>query len=426
MPRAPLASLGMCLIMCLVGGGGVSRGQGEGSITWDKTNEVWVVRIELPKVWDESAQKWRRKVRKATSKNKKLAMQKLVKMQREVEQGNLGTRNTTVQAWVDYWIANIAPKRVNPNSLDSYRSTLKMVTARFGDKPIGHLTPQRIREFTAEVAASKSPGTARNLHGYLSRCLRDAVGDGLLTSHPMEHLSIPRRAKAVENALSVDDAVKLLKWLGKQIDEQGPHAHLAPLWIAYLLTGARRGELIGLEAGRVGDNLDVTWQLQRLNPKDAANTSADYEMRHLTRNLYLVRPKSKAGWRLYPLVEPLKSMMRGLAADLPEDALVFRRPDGEPWQPDGITYRWRKMLIAAGIESESTPAEERVKLHGARHTVVDLLYMLDVPEHVISDIVGHSSRQVSRGYRTQQSPAVKDAMTAVANVLTGGQSQLPQ
>lgn len=401
----------------------MARGKGEGSITHDEAKKLWRVRVELPAVWDDEKGKWRRRHRYASSKDKKVAMQKLRAIQREVERGNLSSKNTTVEAWVSHWLTEIAPKKVNPNSIRAYRSTLnRHVVERYKGKKLQYLTPTRIRSLTAEIAEQKSPSTARNLHSYLSHCLKDAVGDGYLLEHPMEHLSIPKRAKTAERAFTVEQAVDLLKWLGRQIDEQTKHAYLAPLWIAFLLTGARKGELLGLEPDRVGDHLDVTWQLQRLNADDVAAASADYEHRHLEGTFYLVRPKSKAGWRSYPLVEPLASIIKAMAAGTPKGKLVFRTPDGSPWDRDKITDLWYAMLVAAGAEKAATPNKEMVNVHGARHTVADLLDLLEVPETVIMDILGHSTRHMSRSYRTRQSPAVKSAMESVAHLLQTGEA----
>ncbi|NDK31161.1 tyrosine-type recombinase/integrase [Nesterenkonia haasae] len=400
----------------------MARGKGEGSISYDAKKGLHRVRVELPPIWDEAEGKWKRRHRYASSKDKKKAMQKLVKIQREVERGNLSSKTITVDKWVEHWLKDIAPQKINPNSIKSYRSALnKHVAERYKGKKLQELTPQRIRSLTAEIAERKSPGTARNLHSYLSKCLSDAVGDGYLLEHPMQHLTIPKRGKTVEKALTVEQAVELLKWLGKQMDEKTKHAHLAPLWIAFLLTGARKGELLGLEPDRVGSHLDVTWQLQRLNAEDVAAASKDYEYRHAgVKNFYLVRPKSKSGWRSYPLVEPLASIIKSLAADTPKGALVFRTPEGEPWDGDKITDLWYEMLVDSEIEMSATPTKERVNVHGARHTVADLLDLLGIPESVIMDILGHSTRHMSRSYRTRQSPAVKDAMESVSRLLQTG------
>lgn len=401
----------------------MTRGKGEGSIYQDKRG-LWRCAVELPPSADGAR---RRKV--ITSKKKSVVISKLRDLQNEVAvHGDIATRTISIDAWVTKWLDDIAPKKINPKTLGSYRSALtNHLVKRWGKKKLSYLTPGRIRDLTTEISASKSPATARNLHSYLSSCLKDAVNDGYLPRHPMEHLEPPKRSKAKEPALELDDAVKLLKWLARQIDQRTEHAQLAPLWITYLLTGARRGELLGLRPEYVGESLEVEWQLQRLSPAALAKAGADYETEHAgVKNFYLTRPKYEST-RSYPLVEPLKSMMTALAEATPAGQLMFLRPDGEPWDPDGITERWAAMLHTAGIErhdgpkDKQTPPEKRVTLHGARHTVVDLLYMLEVPEHVIMQIVGHTQRRTTRGYQTRQSPAVKSAMASVSHLLQTGE-----
>lgn len=403
--------------------GSMARGKGEGSIYQDSRG-LWRASVELPPSADGTR---RRKV--ISSKKKSKVISDLRKIQNDVAiYGDIATRTISIDAWVNKWLDDIAPKKINPNTIGSYRSALQNhVVKRWGKKKLSYLTPGRIRDLTAEIADNKSPSTARNLHSYLSSCLKDAVNDGYLPKHPMEHLKPPPRAKAKEPALELDDAVKLLKWLARQIDQGTEHAHLAPLWIAYLLTGARRGELLGLRPEFIQESLDVEWQLQRLSPATLKKVAADFEYEHTgVKNFYLTRPKYEST-RSYPLVEPLKSMMNALAKATPDGELVFLRPDGEPWDPDGITERWAGMLHAAGVEKhdgpadKQTPPEKRVTLHGARHTVVDLLNILEVPEDIIMQIVGHTQRRTTRGYRTKQSPAVKSAMASVSHLLQTGE-----
>lgn len=45
--------------------------------------------------------------------------------------------------------------------------------------------------------------------------------------------------------------------------------------------------------------------------------------------------------------------------------------------------------------------DKRVRLHGVRHTTIDLLHEAGVPEHVIMKIAGQSTRSVTRGYTSR-------------------------
>ena len=67
---------------------------------------------------------------------------------------------------------------------------------------------------------------------------------------------------------------------------------------------------------------------------------------------------------------------------------------GRPWDPDAATKAWARLLAEAGLP-------DNVVLHGARHTVVDLLDAAGVPLEIQKDIVGHSSVKMTRAYRTK-------------------------
>jgi integrase len=213
--------------------------------------------------------------------------------------------------------------------------------------------------------------------------LSAAMNEGKIPSNPCDMVSRPRKRKLEQQALTLQQSMDLLLHLGTRED--------LALWATYLLTGARRGEIIGLEWDRVTDVLDLSWQLQRItNIKDVPD---DFEYRQVRSSLYLTRPKSSSGWRIIPLVEPLKSILEMHGQHKHEDGLVFHE-DGRPWDPDRVTKAWKQLMRDADLP-------EDVVLHGARHTTVDLLYAAKVPEDLIQAIVGHSTRAMTRSYKTR-------------------------
>jgi integrase len=143
--------------------------------------------------------------------------------------------------------------------------------------------------------------------------------------------------------------------------------------------------------------LDISWQLQRLPVANGRPLGpADFEYRPLEGGLYLTRPKSSAGWREIPLVDPLRSMIERHLAHVPAGphGLLFDRGDGRPIDPDQDSAAWRRLLVETEIARD-------VNQHGLRHTAVDLLYLAGVPEDIIQQIVGQSVLAITRGYRTR-------------------------
>jgi integrase len=376
----------------------VARGKGEGGLYKDSRG-LWTISIELP----SHDGKRRRKV--IRSKDKKVVMRKMAETKKDLNQlGDLPTSNLTLGAWLRRWIDEIAPNEIRPNSYASYKSTTDgWLIPVLGKKKIDALTADDVRRmFKVIMSTPKSlklrdldpkdwpedvpmvgPDTAIKAHAVLSSALKTAMREGKATRNVCEMVDPPKKAKTKQHALTTDEAIQLMAHLATRPD--------GALWATYLLTGARRGEILGLEADRITDTLDLSWQLIRIS--DESKAPADYERRHLQGTMYLTRPKSSSGWRILPLVDPLKSILQLYMQKHSGQGLVFLN-DGRPWDPDSATEAWAKLLAEAGLPTN-------VVLHGARHTAVDLLDAAGVDWDTIKDIVGHSTRQMSQAYRTK-------------------------
>jgi len=140
----------------------------------------------------------------------------------------------------------------------------------------------------------------------------------------------------------------------------------------------------------------LSWQLQRLRRDENGKpiAPADFECRHIRGGLYWTRPKSRAGWRVIPLVEPLRTYLLEHMENEPENpwGLVFTE-DGRPRDPDRDTKAWNAFV-------EGIFPGRNIRLHDLRHTAVDMLYLNGVPEDLIIELVGHSSRSMSRAYKS--------------------------
>lgn len=358
-----------------------TRGKGEGSIY--KDNGLWTVSVELPPV---NGVRRRKKIRR---KDKGAVIRELTKIKGDLAaHGDLPSASQTLEQWLTYWLENIAAKNVRPKTLAGYRAVFtNHVIPSIGKVRLDKLTAAHIRRVTDAMSETHSSSYALNAHRSLSSALSDALVEGRVLRNVAKEMRAPKKSIAQLEALSIEEAAELIHTFGGTPD--------AYLWAAFLLTASRRGELLGLEWERVGEELDLSWQLQRYK-KGEFNPPNDYEFRKLTDTMYLTRPKSSAGWRIIPLVEPLKSILQRWkeVAPVNEHGLVFTTAAGSPIDPDYATKQWPKVLKQAGIE-------KHVRLHDLRHTTIDLLYEAGVPEHTIMEIVGHSTRIQTRSYKSR-------------------------
>lgn len=373
----------------------MARGKGEGSVYKRTSDGMWCATVELPRRLDG---KRRRKV--IVRKSKADVIAEMRKLQGEKERtGDLETASVTVEKWMNYWLEKVVQPNLTPNAASDYRnSTENYIIPALGRKKLDKVTVTDVHHLHEMVMATPSrkqdrgkpvmddtplmsAASSQRIHACLQSALTSAMKAGRVSINVAELAGRPRALTPEQEALSASQAIRLLQYLSG-------HRHGA-LWATYLLTGGRRGEVIGLEVDRVGETLDLSWQIQRI--KDITTVPNDYEHRHIRGNLYYVRPKSKAGWRTPPLVGPLRPIILSCIGDRTEGPL-FLDDNGQAWDPAEASKAWRRVLAEAGITDD-------VKLHGLRHTAVDLLTAASVKDHIIMQIVGHSSRAVTNSYR---------------------------
>lgn len=390
------------------------RGKGEGSIFKDSRG-LWTAKVELPPA--PNGDRRRRVVR---SRDKAVVIAKLSELRKELDRtGDLPTSTVTVETWMLYWLDNIAARRVRPLTLVNYRSvTVQHIIPAIGRIRLDKLTAPHIRGLHAGMLKTGLSSTyVRNTHRVLSGALTDAVQDGKTTRNVASMVDTPKQSRTRLEALDVGEAVSVIATCVDAFNTE-PYDPAPALFATYVLTGTRRGEIAGLEIDRITDVLDLSWQLQRI-PR-GTKFEPDFEYRHIVGGLYWTRPKSSAGWRIIPLVEPLASILREHLARSPRSpyGLVFTR-DGAPLDPSEISRAWHDFHTAHRI------SDKHVRLHDLRHSTVDLLYEAQVPEDAIQEIVGHSTRAMTRRYKSRGNvKRLTDAMLQLSALVNAGGSDV--
>lgn len=380
------------------------RGKGEGSVFKDSRG-LWNGVIELPPL---NGERRRKKIRR---KSKPELLRAMAEAKSELQRlGDLPTANQTVEQWFGYWLKQTA-KEVRPNTFDGYRRAVENhIIPAIGKIKLNKVTSTHVRRVhDSIIAKGLSSTTALLAHRIMSVSFKMAMREGRIGRNPAELTAAPRKARPALEALDLGEALHFL--------EKAAHDPVrGARWATALLTGARRGEVLGLEVDRVTDVLDLSWQLIRLplSEEDGKpDVPVDYEYRHVTGGLYLTRPKSSKSWRIIPLAGPLKMILEKYIPVMPENqwGLLFTN-EGKPISPDQASRDWRTDLAAYGIE-------KNVRLHDARHSTVDLLLEAGVPEDLVMDIVGHSTRATTRAYRSDQNrKRLRAAMEQFAELFT--------
>lgn len=367
--------------------------------------------IELP---SHDGKTRRRKV--IRDKNKKHLIERLSKLGDELRQrGDLPTASQTVEQWFTYWLEKVVTPNKRPNTVANYRGVVnKHIVPAIGSAKLDKLTATHMNRVIDRMADLGLSNTYQlNAYRIMQVSFAAAIREKRISQNPTALILAPLKDIPEIEVLNRDEAFHLLRF-ARQRKPEGTR------WATSLLTGARRGEVIGLEADRVSNVLDLSWQLQRLatgargtqGQVGKPRVPADYEYRHLEGGLYLTRPKSRAGWRIVPLVPSVRALLEEHLEEFPPgpNGLVFTN-QGRPIDPDQDSRNWRTFLAESGIQ-------KNVRLHDLRHTAVDMMYLAGVPEDIIMEIVGHSTRMVTRGYKSRgNEERLRNAMALMTELI---------
>lgn len=386
------------------------RGSGEGSL-YKRGDGMWIGTVDLPPSGDG-----RRRRRTVSSKDKATAIAKLRALHREIEDGafNPAKSTHTVGEWLECWLDDIARRTVTPGTLETYRSSVRRnIAPHIGDVRLAKLAPAQVRAMHTKIIDSgRSTRTAEVAHRILNKAMRDAVREGLLSKNVVENVPAPKVVSKPRGSLTTSEARAVLR-RAFRIDPA-----MATRFAAALLTGARQGELLGLQWDRVdleAGTLDLCWQLKRLRLKPGADPDAadrfdvraGYEHIPLYRGTALVRPKTAASIRTIPLPLPLAAILREYRQyRIPNEwNLVWVSERSRPIRPVDDLDAWKDTLASAGVPE--------VTLHAARHTTASLLMESGVDAHVIASIMGHSNIVTTRGYQHVRSDFARQALDAL-------------
>ncbi len=294
-------------------------------------------------------------------------------------------------------------------TIEGYRDQVRLyLKPRFGNRIAYQLT-------TAEVQAAvddwqkgdrldKKPGkrSARTISyplTVLSSALKYGRALGLCRDNVVQFVQRPRKEHRPPPVVDAERAVSILRaLLGTAV--------FVPMWVAFA-AGLRRGELVGLRRG------DVDFLKRTLNIERAVVCR--------NRQVKIKATKRKKSDRALPMSDITIQMLKCYLLEQERRLALLGVPydSDTPLFDDGEGYLWHPDTFGSAYARErNESSDERLRLHGARHSFASIALEEGVQLLVISDVLGNESQAFTAQHYAHVLPnTLKDAMIRVSEAL---------
>ena len=227
---------------------------------------------------------------------------------------------------------------------------------------------------TVEENAALSAKTVIEHHRLIHTVLEQAVKEGLIPFNPAGRVDLPKVEKKEVNYFQPGEVEAIRDALEAEPMKWKVLTHL------FLITGARRGEVLGLKWSA------VDWTNSRVHIVNSILYSVD-------RGIYEDTPKTETSVRWVTLPGETMKLLREwrmqqggerlrLGEYYHDQDFLFAQDTGEPLHPDSVTDWMKKFSKRHGFP--------HINPHAFRHTMASMLYFNGVDSVSISKRLGHA------------------------------------
>ena len=293
--------------------------------------------------------------------------------------------DSLLRDYLDKWFITWQSKReLKESSVRRYSEQINILNETLGDTPINMITPLHLDQL---IRANPNLKSMHKSYAIMKRAFEDAIRYDLLIMSPFWKHDAPKKPKRKEPVFLTEKEIGLLT------------AELHGNWIQELVlfalsTGARVGELIGLEWN------DVEWD--ETDPINRPGTiTIRRSIRTNTAGKYVrSEPKTVNGYRTIELSGKIMKMLSDKAVknearkiiagrwvDLGVE-LIFPNRAGGYHSGSNLLKEFKRVAKQAGIT-------KHVYLHALRHTSATLAIKNGTDIHTLKNRLGHENISIT-------------------------------
>ena len=269
------------------------------------------------------------------------------------------------------------------STIESYGHAADRVPAALGELPLANLTARDLDAFYGQLAGRLAANTIRQTHSILTAALEQAIKWGWISENPAKGATPPGRHKPKRSALPLPDIARMIAAASAPRENGMDGDVVVAMAIAMAaLTGARRGELCGMQWSDIDPaTCSITIERQWVPGKGGQ---------------YLAPPKSEEGVHTIvlgqlglDLIERYRDIMR---------ELLRREPDGWLLSYDAGATPIRAKALGKAITDLGKGLGLIVTTHSFRRVSATQLVAAGVDVDTAARRLGHTKEVMLESY----------------------------
>ena len=298
----------------------------------------------------------------------------------------------TFGEWIPQYLDAYKLGTIKDNSYDTLLQLSKHIPQELKDLELTDILPMHIQSFYNRFARQYSKSYMDKLRVFVGSLFVTAIDNGFCTRNPTTHLKIPHMIEKPRDSFTIEE-VRLILAFAVHYENRRTAVGIMTL----LLTGIRRGELLGLKEGDITDHTLTV------------NRGVFLQRNHPCVEEYMA--KTVGSLRTIPLVPELAYLLRTLPHT---GEFLFSTKNGSLMNPRNFSRDYDRFFRQL---REAEPDVRRLSMHCCRHTFATLTRECGADLRVLMELLGHTDIKTTARYSHADLASMTNAVESYRNAI---------
>lgn len=279
----------------------------------------------------------------------------------------------TLGEWIPEYLTSYKLNTIRPDSYYTLELVARQIPQHLKDMELDDIRPMYIQRFYNEFGQTASKSYMDKMRVFMNGLFSTAIDNDFCCKNPTVRLKVPHIKEKPREAFTLEE-VRIILEFASLYDNQRTGVAIMTL----LLTGIRRGELLGLKAS---DITDTTLTINRAVYLDHNKpVVAEHEA------------KTESSLRTVPLLPELAYRLQHLPH---KGEFLFGTKNGKLLNPRNFTRDYDTFFRHL---RDAEPDVRRLSPHCCRHTFATLTRESGADIRVVQELLGHTDIKTTARY----------------------------